>query len=706
VSFVNWIFLFGALAVAGPVIAHLLAKPRFRRLPFTMLRFLRTGQVESQSRRKLRDLLILLLRCAIIVLLAMLFARPLLHVSAVPEKDGSVFFLGLDNSMSMAYSDADGSYFDRMVDEAVDYIRSAEADPGAPVFNICVLASGQWSRDLSREQALAEVKGIKVEPGGARIGDFLSSLIRANSVEGVPPSIRGQDARDTVRAARSNGKMSVAVLSDFTPDTLGQLVSVEEPAAVSKIDFRLITTKSPVDNCAIVDAHVVGLADGKLAINAAVVNYGQTEQNRRLTANLSSDRSDPVEIKLSSGQRRIYQVQVDVPEAGNEGLSLPVELRLSGKDGLQEDDTFYMAVSVPGRRDINVLLAGESVNQLFLLKTAIDTLSRMSPYSTLKTRQAPISELARSDLTWADVVVCSTIDDRLNTLGSDVQHFVSTGGRLICFVTESVSPEAVRQLWRRDVLAAMPGKCLRERMYLQPKPSETRSSGVDNVAARSLVNYKVNEILLKGYFECTPHADSRCLWQLQNDTGFIYIKKYGSGTTLMVNTSVDDSLGTLTKSNASVAFCRYLLGESNRVSEYCFEHSDRVLLPIPQAREPLAKRNQYRIETCDGKKSRAAIAENHILVPDSAGIGWVKTLDGPTTYAGINLPQGETDLSKPAQTRLAGIMDRVFTLNSEADVAKAGGFDSAGRRPLWRVFAWLIILLLVVEPVVANRLKR
>jgi len=196
VSFVNWIFLFGALAVAGPVIAHLLAKPRFRRLPFTMLRFLRTGQVESQSRRKLRDLLILLLRCAIIVLLAMLFARPLLHVSA-----GSVFFLGLDNSMSMAYSDADGSYFDRMVDEAVDYIRSAEADPGAPVFNICVLASGQWSRDLSREQALAEVKGIKVEPGGARIGDFLSSLIRANSVEGVPPSIRGQDARDTVRAS-------------------------------------------------------------------------------------------------------------------------------------------------------------------------------------------------------------------------------------------------------------------------------------------------------------------------------------------------------------------------------------------------------------------------------------------------------------------------------------------------------------------------
>jgi len=534
VSFVNWIFLFGSLAVAGPVIAHLLARPRFRRLPFTMLRFLRTGQVESRSRRKLRDLLILLLRCAIIVLIAMLFARPLLHTSPNPEQNGSVFFLGLDNSMSMAYSDADGSYFDRMVDEAVDYIRSGEADPGTPVFNVCDLASGQWSRNLSKEQALAEVKAMKVEPASASVGDFLSGLAQASRTE------------------HSDGRMSVAVLSDFTPNTLGQFVSVEEPGAVSKIDFILITTKSPIDNCAIVDAHVAGLDNGKLAINAAVANYGQTEQNRRLTANLGSNSSAPAEIELASNQRRIYQVQVDVPEGGKERLFLPVKLSLSSSDGLKEDDTFYLAVSVPGQKDVNVLLTGDSANQLFLVKTAMDTLSRMSPYNTLKTRQVPIDELARSDLTWADVVVCSTIDERMDTLAPDVQHFVSTGGRLVCFVTETVSPEAVRQLWRRDVLAAMPGKCLRERIYMQPKPCDNRAFGVDNVAARSLVNYRVDKILLKGYLECTPHAESRCLWQLQNDTGFIYIKKYGSGTTILVNTSVDDSLGTLTKSNASV----------------------------------------------------------------------------------------------------------------------------------------------------------
>ncbi len=687
-SFVDWIFLFGGLAVAGPVIAHLLARPRFRRLPFTMLRFLRTGQVESQSRRKLRDLLILLLRCAIIVLIAMLFARPLLHTSPDPERDESVFFLGLDNSMSMAYSDGAGSYFDKMVDEAVDYVRSAGAEPGTPVFNICALASGDWSHNLSKEQALAEIKAWKIESDSASIDGFLAGLARAN------------------RAERSAGRMSVAVMSDFTPRTLKQFVGTEEPAAVNEIDFKLITTEAPLDNSAIADAHIDGLSEGKLTINATVVNCGQTRQSRRLTANAGPNKSAPVEIELPSGQRGIYQLQIDVPEAGKERLFLPVELSLSGNDGLNEDDTFHLAVSVPGQRDVNVLIAGESASQLFLIKTAMDTLSRTSQHDTLKTRQVPVSELARSDLTWADVVVCSTIDDRMDTLAPDVQHFVSKGGRLVCFVTETVSAQAVRQLWRRDVLAAMPGKCFRERMYLQPEPCDSQALGVDSVAARSLVNYKVDKILLKGYLECTPHAESRCLWRLQNDVGFIYVKRYGDGTAILVNTSVDDSLGTLTKSNASIAFCRYLLGESGQVSEHCFERNERVLLPAPEGNASSAGQKQVLVETCDGRRRRAAIADAFVLVPDSGGIGWIRTVGKPTTYAGVNLPQGETDMAKPNQTELAGIMGRVFQENADRAVSEAGTFDGTGRKPLWRLFAWLIILLLVVEPVVANRLKR
>ncbi|HUT45896.1 MAG TPA: BatA domain-containing protein [Sedimentisphaerales bacterium] len=684
-SFTEWIFLLGGLAVAGPVIAHLLAKPRYRRLPFTMLRFLRSGQVESRSRRKLRDLLILLLRCAIIVLIAMLFARPLLHIRLKPSRTRSVYCLGLDNSISMAYSDGSGSYFEKLADSAVDYIRSAEDDA---LFNICALASGDWMQGLGKEQALAEVKALKVEPGSANVADFLSGLSRAN---------RAEDLGDNV---------SVLVLSDFTPNTLRQFINVAEPAAVNRIDYEPIVSSKPVNNAAIADAHVVGVVEGKLTINAAVVNYGQAEQNRRLTARAGANQSDPIDINLSGNQRKNYQLKLDVGAAGRESSSLPVELSLSNTDGLNADDTFYLAVSIPGHEDINILLAGESENRLFLLKTAMETLPRTSSYDTLRIKQVPMSELADSDLDWADVVVSSTITDHLGNLASEIESFIKAGGRFVCFVTEALVPEAAKLLWQQDVLAALPGKCIRERTHIQPKPSDSQVSGVDHIAERSLSNYRIDKILIKGYFECEQHPDARLIWQFRDGFGFVYLKRQGSGTSILVNTSVDDSLGSLTKSSASVAFCRYLLGESHQIDEYCFTRDERVLLPISGGGRAVTGQKQFWVETCDGRNRRASVADSFLLVPDPAGIGWVKTLGKPTIYAGVNLPQGETDMTKPVASELAGVMDRVFKTGAERIVSEAEVFHDKKRRPLWKIFAWVLILLLLAEPAVANRLKR
>ena len=684
-SFTEWIFLFGGLAVVGPVIAHLLAKPRYRRLPFTMLRFLRSGQVESRSRRKLRDMLILLLRCAIIVLIALLFARPLLHIRLKPSESRSVHCLGLDNSMSMAYSDGSGSYFEELVDSAVDYIRSAQDDD---LFNICALASGDWMQGLGKEQALAEVKGLKIEPDNADVGDFLSGLSRAG------------------RAEHLDDNVSVLVLSDFTPNTLRQFINVAEPAAVNRIDYEPIVSSKPVNNAAIAGAHVVGLADGKLTINAAVVNYGQVRQNRLLTAMTGANRSAPIDINLSANQRNIYQVQLDIGAAGRQSSVLPVELSLSDGDGLSEDDTFYLAVSIPGHEDINVLLAGEGEHRMFLLKTAMDTLSRTSSYDTLRIKQLPMSELSPSDLDWADVVVCSAITDRLGDLAPNIESFVKTGGRFVCFVTKMIASEAAKQLWQRDILAALPGKCISERAYIQPKPSDSMASGVDHIAARSLSNYRIDKILLKGYLECEQHPDARLLWQLKNGFGLVYLKSFGSGTSILVNTSVDDSLGSLIKSNASVAFCRYLLGESHQIDEYCFTRDERIMLPISGRDQPFAGREQIWIETCDGGNRRAVVANSSLLVPDPAGIGWVKTLGKPTVYAGVNLPQGETDMTKPVAAELTGVMGRVFATGAESDVSEAGVIRDKKNRPLWKIFAWTLILLLLAEPAVAHRLKR
>ena len=731
-SFVEWIFLLGGLAVVGPAIAHLLAKPRFRRVPFTMLRFLRSGQIESQSRRKLRDLLILLLRCAIIVLIAMLFAQPILHIRPKPQRTRDVYFLGLDNSMSMAYRDGSGSYLDRMTESAVAYIQAAGprvnhaitmAGSGAKwyaeaayptVFNVCPLAAPEWQHALSKDQALAAVKGLKVSPASAKMGDFLSAVGLSSPhhyLHGAPKPTLPEISRDVP----SGDVIHVLLASDFTPNTLKQLFDVQEPAKAHNIDYRPIVSPEPINNAAIIEAHASEAVGDRIGINVTVANYGQTEQNRRLTAKVKTSASESVlaEVSLSPNQQRVYQGQIDIGISERGQASVPIELSLSPGDGLREDDTFYLAISTPQHKTLTVILAGAAANQMFLVGTALDTLSRMDSHGAFKIRQVLLSDLASADLGSADILICSAITEPLGRMASALRSFMLAGGRIIFFITGEPALSAMQQLWQQDVLPALPRKYVAEKVYVEPKPLHQRASVVDNLAAEALSNYKIDNIAFKGCWQCEPHPQSRCLWKFKNGVGFVYRNSIGDGVSILVNTSADDSLGLLTKSSASVAFCRYLLGANNQVSENSFAYGEPVVLSLPSTEASSAQRQLW-IETCDAQKHRVALslrlgpgqAESSLLVPDAGGIGWVKTLGKPAIYAGVNVPQGETDMAKPASKEVAEVMSRVFSRDTERGGASAEAFSDKKQTSLWKAFASTLIFLLLLEPAIANRLKR
>jgi hypothetical protein len=76
-------------------------------------------------------------------------------------------------------------------------------------------------------------------------------------------------------------------------------------------------------------------------------------------------------------------------------------------------------------------------------------------------------------------------------------------------------------------------------------------------------------------------------------------------------------------------------------------------------------------------------------------------------------------MTKPVASELADIMNRVFPTGTERTVSAAdpatlgsdqnpplAGLNNRKRTPIWKYFAWTIILLLLAEPAVANRLKR
>ena len=75
-NFLTPLFLLGGLALAGPVIFHLIRRQTRERTAFSSLMFLLPTPPRLAKRSRLEHILLLLLRCLALALLALGFARP------------------------------------------------------------------------------------------------------------------------------------------------------------------------------------------------------------------------------------------------------------------------------------------------------------------------------------------------------------------------------------------------------------------------------------------------------------------------------------------------------------------------------------------------------------------------------------------------------------------------------------------------------
>ena len=103
--FLNAILLWGAALGAVPVIIHLLNKRRFRPVRWAAMEFLLQAIRQNSRRLQIRDLILMLVRTAAIVFLALALARPTLSGRAglLGGRSTTAAVLLIDNSFSMGY---------------------------------------------------------------------------------------------------------------------------------------------------------------------------------------------------------------------------------------------------------------------------------------------------------------------------------------------------------------------------------------------------------------------------------------------------------------------------------------------------------------------------------------------------------------------------------------------------------------------------
>src|SRR5215831_18663800 len=120
----------GAILVSAPIIIHLINRMRFRRIKWAAMEFLLKAQKRMRRKMIIEQLILLFLRCLLVFLAGLLFARFLgFNPNANKETRPTVHVVILDDTPSMADTGrregAEGDAFATAKKEITDKIMPA-----------------------------------------------------------------------------------------------------------------------------------------------------------------------------------------------------------------------------------------------------------------------------------------------------------------------------------------------------------------------------------------------------------------------------------------------------------------------------------------------------------------------------------------------------------------------------------------------------
>jgi hypothetical protein len=272
-------------------------------------------------------------------------------------------------------------------------------------------------------------------------------------------------------------------------------------------------------------------------------------------------------------------------------------------------------------------------------------------------------------------------------------ELVAQGGRLVAFTTAAMPLEAYRQLAERGVLPGTP-QDLRQ-APLRLTDAIAGFSEEEAAVVGTLRNYSLGSIVFHGSHVVTPVEGARTLWAFDSGEPFVLVKTSGLGTGVLVNTSADDSLSTLFKAPAAVAFTAYLLGSAQALEQLAFEAGKPIYLRTPATSVLLPTGLK---QTISGDAGLVHLAAQQTL-------GWVVTRPEPGLHAGINTPRGETDLAPPQAVSLELMLRRQFPVAEQA-VLQARQEAERERAPLGPALAWAAVACMLLDVFLSNRLTR
>ena len=317
ISFLSPLFLVAAAAAAVPILLHLFHRRTEVVIDFPAVRLLTRAPVQQHRRRRLRELILLALRVAALVLLALSFARPYFAGAIAPDS-APLTVIAIDTSLSMS---APGQ-IERAREAA---LAAVDAAPSSHALALVTFADGAT---------------VAVEPTTDR------AAIRA-AIAHTMPSAQGTRFRTALaRATEIIGTRDgrVVVVSDLQQ---AGWESNDEGGLPDGVDVEIRAIAPPSRNLALTSAE---RRDGGRVI-ATVQNYGNLEARTAARVMLAGKIVTRADLTIAPLAAADVALNASLPRSGD------AEVQIDDETGYRLDNIRTLALDPESATPVAVIVS-------------------------------------------------------------------------------------------------------------------------------------------------------------------------------------------------------------------------------------------------------------------------------------------------------------------------------------------------------------
>lgn len=678
-SFINPIFLFAAATAILPIIYHLIRKQRAKKIKFSSLIFLKATPKELIRRRKLQDLLLLIIRCAILGILALVFARPFIPKEAIPfisqVENKSVVVL-IDNSYSMQYD----NLFEDAKKEVLERLDNANQ---ADEFSIVVFSDepeqvSELTQDLSIHQNVVK-NSIQISN---RTTDFYKSI---------------RLAEDILKKAKYKDKQIVLV-SDLQKNGLSsQFDNWNIDPAINFTPIQL--TRDKINNSYAEKFSLNEKRRGKEVAKRYGLQIASFKEEKTNQVSLFVNGKNIENQNIGAGiSNQVYFQQEKIREGSYQGY-----LKLSD-DKLLIDNYFYFSYEVDKRPSILSIDQSPryTKSNSFYLEKCLD----MGDLSLFQFSKGGTNSFRSGLINRQQVIYLSNVRFLSQNQVSMLQNFVRNGGTLILSFGNLVN----QRRFSNNLNEFGVGKILEKIDVRKIQSSSAIIGEVDfkHPIFAIFAQSKTGDIFnpkFQQYFQIEPDSNAVVIGKYDTGDPFLMERLLGKGKIIVFTSTFNTEWGDFPVNEIYLPFVyqltKYATTESKKKNSYL------VADVIPLEGNP---GDVWEINAPGDRMFKAEIEQtgSGSFINTEIPGNYRAVLRDQKYHFSVNTNPKESDLtSRDPEEVFAAVTGPKTQVDQEIQTANLSNINQDEKnQKMWRNILIIIVLLFLFETFLANRRAR